>query len=196
VLDLRMPRVSGVDVLRTLRSAGEGVPVVVLTGVSDERWVLSAFEAGADDYVTKPFPPRVLVARVRAVIRRAQPGWPDQDGGVLDGGEIALDASSRHALVGGQTVPLSPIEFLLLRTLMRAGGRVLTAADLLARVWGPHYLGDDDLVRANIYRLRLKLEPVPSAPRYVRGRRGVGYYFTGRGQSADEAGPCTRGALT
>ncbi len=171
VLDLKMPRVSGIEALRELRKAGESLPVLVLTGILEEDQVLEAFEEGADDYVTKPFQPRVLVARLLAVLRRGQPGLGEV------AGEVTLDPRTHNARVGEQLVPLSPTEYELLRVLMRGAGRVFTAEDLLARVWGPAYAGEDDIVRANIYRLRQKLEPQPREPRYILGRRGVGYFF-------------------
>jgi len=181
VLDLKMPRVSGLEALRAVRSAGEALPVIVLTGVSDEDWVLDAFEAGADDYVTKPFPPRILLARLRAVLRRRELSTVE-DGELAgdEAGEVSLDPRTHDARVRGQTVRLTPTEYQLLRTLMRGAGRVFTADELLARVWGPTYVGQDDIIRANIYRLRHKLEPEPRRPRYIQGRRGVGYFFAGR----------------
>jgi DNA-binding response OmpR family regulator len=180
VLDLKMPRVSGLEALRAIRSAGEDVPVIILTGVSDEGWVLDAFEAGADDYVIKPFPPRILLARLRAVLRRRELA-PDDNAALAEdsGGEVALDPRTHDARVHGRVVRLTPTEYQLLRTLIRGAGRVFTPAELLARVWGPTYVGQDDIVRANIYRLRHKLEPEPRRPRYIQGRRGAGYFFSG-----------------
>jgi two-component system, OmpR family, KDP operon response regulator KdpE len=179
VLDLKMPRMSGLEVLLALRSAGAEVPVIVLTGVLEEESVLEAFEAGADDYVTKPFRPRVLAARVGAVLRRHGDDHGFNNQAADQAGEVALDERTHHARVAEREVALSPTEYQLLRTLMRFAGRVFTAEELLARVWGPAYVGQDDIVRANIYRLRQKLEPLPRAPRYILGRRGVGYYFDG-----------------
>src|SRR6266700_2189397 len=140
VLDLKMPGVSGLEALQAVRTAGEDVPVIVLTGMLDEDYILDAFEAGADDYVTKPFQPRVLVARVRAVVRRLQQSGSGGDASALPGehvGDVSLDPRTQSALVQGTMVSLSPTEYRLLRTLMRRAGRVFTAADLLARVWGP-----------------------------------------------------------
>ena len=179
LLDLKMRYVSGIDALRRLRAAGEDVPVIILTAVGDEQLILAAYEAGADDYVTKPFQARVLLARIKAVLKRTG-GEPEQAETVESGervGDVALDPVTQHASVAGRRVALSPTEYGLLRTLMRGVGRVFTAAELLQRVWGPEYLGQDEIVRSNIYRLRHKVEPQPSEPRYIRGRRGVGYYF-------------------
>jgi two-component system KDP operon response regulator KdpE len=182
VLDLKLPRVSGLEALRALRDAGEELPVLILTGVRDEEWVVAAFEAGADDYVTRPFSPSVLVARLNAALRRArsEPRQISSTASDENVEEMLLDARTRQVRVGKQSIPLSPTEYQLLRTLMRGAGRVFTTDELLTHVWGPSYVGQDDIVRANIYRLRHKLEPVPSEPRYIQGRRGVGYYFTGR----------------
>jgi two-component system, OmpR family, response regulator VicR len=178
VLDLMMPRVSGLDALRALRTADLNVGVVMLTGADEEELTLQAFEAGADDYVSKPLPARVLVARIKAVMRRARGAAEHDDPEPVQRVDtVALDPRTHEAIVEGRRVPLSPTEFQLLRTLLRAAGHVFTAADLLARVWGREYLGQDEIVRANIYRLRRKLERDPSRPRYLQGRRGVGYYF-------------------
>jgi DNA-binding response OmpR family regulator len=171
ILDLRMPRVPGMEVLRAMGSAAIDLPVLVLTGTGDEEHVLAAFEAGADDYVTKPFQPRVLVARLLAILRRGHSNTGDCVGAV------ALDPRTHTACIGEQQVSLSPTEYSLLQVLMRGAGRVFTSEDLLERVWGPAYAGQDEIVRANIYRLRHKLEPTPNRPRYILGRRGVGYFF-------------------
>jgi DNA-binding response OmpR family regulator len=178
VLDLMMQRMSGLEALRALRAAGLDVGVVILTGAGEEDLALQAFEAGADDYVTKPFPARVLVARIKAVLRRAQRASPDDQAEPQErAGDVVLDPLTHQAIVEGRSVPLSPTEYQLLRTLIRGAGRVFTAAELLTRVWGKEYVGQDEIVRANIYRLRRKLERVPSQPRYIQGRRGVGYHF-------------------
>jgi DNA-binding response OmpR family regulator len=173
LLDLKMERVSGLDALRALRSAGEEVGVIILTAAGEEKLVVEAFEAGADDYVTKPFPVRVLLARLRAVLKRSQRSRPGTSDG--DRGPFVLDAQTHQALVDGRRVALSPREYELLRALMRGQGRVFTSDELLAEVWGQAYVGQDEIVRANIYRLRQKLEPERRQPRYILGRRGVGY---------------------
>jgi DNA-binding response OmpR family regulator len=174
LLDMKMPRVSGLQALRELRSAGEDVPVLMLSAMAEEQQMLAAFDAGADDYVTKPFLPQVVVARLRALLRRARSSGRKR--GKRFGG-VALDPKTREALVNGKRIRLSPTEYTLLRTLMRGDGRVFTTDELLAAVWGESYVGQDDIVRANIYRLRRKVEPRPNAPRFIRGQRGVGYRF-------------------
>jgi DNA-binding response OmpR family regulator len=181
VLDLKMRRVSGLEALRAIRAAGHSVGVIILTGVGDEELILAAFEAGADDYVTKPFQPRVLAARVNAVLRRAHGGSAaDEPPEPERLGDVTLDPLTHHVRIGDRSIALSPTEYELLRTLMHGIGHVFTPADLLARVWGPAYIRQADIVRANIYRLRRKLEPLPAKPRYIRSRPGVGYYFAER----------------
>ena len=177
VLDLMMPRMSGLEALRRLRVAGDTSGVLVLTAASEDAVLVEALDAGADDYLTKPFAPRVLLARLRALARRTaraetRPAEAEQRG------PVALDPQTHEAHVDGRRVALSPTEYALLRTLMRGVGRVFSADELLGQVWGPSYVGQDDIVRANIYRLRRKLEREPSQPHYIRGRRGVGYYFS------------------
>ena len=173
LLDLKMERVGGIAALRALRAHNEDVGVIILSAAGEEALVLEAFAAGADDYITKPFLVRVLLARLRAVLKRARRS-PKSSG--APGGPFVLDPQTHHATLGGRSVALSPKEYQLLRTLVRGEGRVFTADELLAQVWGAEYVGQDEIVRANIYRLRQKLEPEPSEPRYILGRRGVGYY--------------------
>jgi DNA-binding response OmpR family regulator len=172
-----MARVSGLQALRALRAAGESVGVIILTADDEEAVSLLAFEAGADDYVTKPFFSRVLLARIRAVLRRADRHGHRPEVGERVGG-LELDPVMHTACADGRRVALSPTEYQLLRTLMRGVGRVFTSDELLTEVWGPAYVGHDEIVRANVYRLRHKLEPVPAEPRYVRARRGGGYFFS------------------
>jgi DNA-binding response OmpR family regulator len=172
LLDLKMERVGGIDALRALRVHNEEVAVVVLSAAGEESLVLEAFEAGADDYITKPFLVRVLLARLRAVLKRATRSAKEDRAS----GPFRLDPQTHHANLDGRSVALSPKEYELLRALVRGEGRVFTADELLALVWGAEYVGQDEIVRANIYRLRQKLEPEPSEPRYILGRRGVGYY--------------------
>ena len=171
LLDLRLGRLSGLEALRALRAAGLGVRVIVLTGAHEEETVVAALEAGADDYVTKPFSSRALLARIQAVLRR---GTPLAAGQPLRVGELALDPALHQAWIGKRTVPLTPTEYKLLQILLGAVGRTFTPDELLEQVWGPTYRGQAEIVRANIYRLRHKLE-APGQPRYLHSRRGVGY---------------------
>jgi len=173
LLDLKMERVGGIAALRALREHNEEVGVVVLSAAGEEALVLEAFDAGADDYITKPFLVRVLLARLRAVLKRAGRSPKDESAS----GPFRLEPQTHHAYLDGRGVALSPKEYELLRTLVRGEGRVFTADELLTEVWGPEYAGQVEIVRANIYRLRQKLEPEPSEPRYIMGRRGVGYYI-------------------
>jgi two-component system, OmpR family, response regulator MtrA len=171
LLDLAMSHVSGMQALSALRAAGEEVPVVMLSATFEQDAMVSALNAGADDYITKPFLPRVLAARLRAVVRRAR-----MRGGKIEGaGDLTLDPETLEAALDGRRIGLSPTEFELLRTLVRGRGRTFATDELLRLVWGEGYVGSDEIVRANIYRLRQKLEPRPHEPRYILGRRGVGY---------------------
>jgi len=176
LLDLKMARMSGIEALQGLRAAGEDLGVIILSAAGEEALVLAAFEAGADDYVTKPFMIRVLLARLRAVLKRSARAPVEADGGTEANG-VTLEPLTHSASVEGRRVALSPKEYELLRTLIRGSGRVFTSDELLAQIWGEAYVGQDEIVRANIYRLRQKLEPRPSEPRYIIGRRGVGYYL-------------------
>ena len=172
ILDLVLPDGDGVDVCRALREWTE-MPVLVLSAVGDEDHKVRALEAGADDYVTKPFSPRELVARLRAVMRRAAgaPGEP-----VVAAGGLEVDLGARVVRRDGEEVHLTPIEFDLLRTLVRNRGRLLTHRALLQEVWGPGYAEDVATLRTNIARLRRKIEP-EGAPRHIRTDPGVGYRF-------------------
>ena len=176
LLDLKMARMSGIEALQGLRSAGEDLGVIILSAAGEEALIVAAFEAGADDYVIKPFMIRVLLARMRAVIKRSAGARAEADG-ETDATGVTLEPSTHYASVEGRRVALSPKEYELLRTLMRGSDHVFTSDELLARVWGEAYVGQDEIVRANIYRLRQKLEPRPREPRYIIGRRGVGYYL-------------------
>jgi two-component system KDP operon response regulator KdpE len=172
ILDLVLPDGDGVEVCRAIREWSE-MPILVLSAVGDEDHKVRALEAGADDYVTKPFSPRELVARLRAVIRRAVPA-PGEPVIAADGLEVDLGA--RVVRLDGEEVHLTPIEFDLLRTLVRNRGRLLTHRALLQEVWGPGYAEDVATLRTNIARLRRKIEP-EGAPRHIRTDPGVGYRF-------------------
>jgi two-component system KDP operon response regulator KdpE len=173
IVDLVLPDGDGVEVCRAIRTWSE-MPIIVLSAVGDEDHKVRALEAGADDYVTKPFSPRELVARLRAALRRAAPA-PGEPVITADGLEI--DLAGRSVRRAGADIHLTPIEFDLLRTLVRNRGRLLTHRALLQEVWGPGYADDVATLRTNIARLRRKIEPASGGPRYIRTDPGVGYRF-------------------
>jgi two-component system, OmpR family, KDP operon response regulator KdpE len=174
IIDLLLPDFDGVEVCRRLREWSD-MPLIVLSAVGEEEAKVRALAAGADDYVTKPFGPRELIARLRANLRRVAPG-PDQATIRTDG--LELDLARRAVTVGGTEVHLTPTEFDLLRQLARNRGRLMTHRDLLLSVWGPGYGEDTQVLRAHVANLRRKIEP-PGGPRYIRTDPGVGYRFAG-----------------
>jgi two-component system, OmpR family, KDP operon response regulator KdpE len=174
ILDLVLPDGDGVDVCRELRT-WTAIPILVLSAVGDEDHKVRALEAGADDYVTKPFSPRELVARLHAVLRRAAPAAGEP---VIAVDGLEVDLAGRRVRRDGREIHLTPIEFDLLRTLVRNRGRLLTHRALLQEVWGPGYVEDVATLRTNIARLRRKIEPDgDDGPRYIRTDPGVGYRF-------------------
>ncbi|MBV9416554.1 MAG: response regulator transcription factor [Solirubrobacterales bacterium] len=174
IIDLLLPDMDGVELCRRLREWTE-IPLIVLSAVGDEDAKVRALAAGADDYVTKPFGPRELVARLQANLRRIAPD-PEEAPLRVDGLEV--DLARRTVRVEGQEVHLTPTEFDLLRQLVRNRGRLLTHRDLLVSVWGPGYGDDTQVLRAHIANLRRKIEP-PEGRRYIRTDPGVGYRFAG-----------------
>jgi DNA-binding response OmpR family regulator len=175
ILDLGLPRMDGLDVARTIRR-DSNVPIIMLTARVDEADKLVGLELGADDYVTKPFSPRELVARVRAVLRRAG-AEREQAPPPIVAGDVTIDLERRQVTAGGQAVDLTPTEFDLLMVLARHPGRVFTRLELLDRVQGYAFEGYERTVDAHIKNLRQKLEPDPKEPRYVLTVYGVGYRF-------------------
>ena len=173
IIDLVLPDGSGVELCRRLREWTQ-MPIIVLSAVGDEEAKVEALEAGADDYVTKPFGPRELVARLEAALRRIG-GGPDEPLLEIDG--LAVDIANRTVSVGGEDVHLTPIEFDLLRMLVRNRGRLLTHRTLLVEVWGPAYADDTQVLRAHIANLRRKIETPGEPPHFVRTDAGVGYRF-------------------
>jgi two-component system response regulator RegX3 len=175
LLDLMLPGLPGTEVCRRLRSKSN-VPVIMLTAKDSEVDKVVGLELGADDYVTKPFSHRELVARVRAVLRRrAEP-----DGGsasTLQAGPVRMDVERHVVTVDGEPVQLPLREFELLEMLLRNAGRVLTRLQLIERIWGADYVGDTKTLDVHVKRLRAKIEPDPSVPRYLVTVRGVGYKF-------------------
>jgi two-component system KDP operon response regulator KdpE len=171
IIDLVLPDGDGVEVVRSLRQWSD-IPILVLSAVGEEDEKVRALEAGADDYVTKPFGSRELIARLQAALRRAG-GGPDEPAIRVDGLEV--DLSARTVRVDGKEVHLTPIEFDLLRTLARNQGRLMTHRSLLVEVWGPQYADDTQILRTHIANLRRKIEPAGQGPRYIRTDPGVGY---------------------
>jgi two-component system, OmpR family, KDP operon response regulator KdpE len=172
IIDLMLPDGSGVEVCRQLRSWSE-MPIVVLSAIGDEDQKVEALEAGADDYVTKPFGPRELVARLNAVLRRAGEAL-DEPAVTVDG--LHVDLAARVVELDGEEVHLTPIEYDLLRVLLRNRGRLMTHRALLTEVWGPGYADDTRVLRTHIANLRRKIEPAEGA-RHIRTDSGVGYRF-------------------
>jgi DNA-binding response OmpR family regulator len=175
VLDLGLPGRDGLDVARTLRRTS-GVPIVMLTARGDETDRIVGLELGADDYVVKPFSPKELVARVRAVLRRtekAREGGPE----VLRAADVELDLPRMRATAGGRPVELTPTEFQLLAVLVREPGRVFTRSQLLDAVHGVAFESYERAIDAHVKNIRKKLEPTPGRPRYLLTVHGVGYRF-------------------
>jgi two-component system, OmpR family, response regulator ResD len=175
ILDLMLPKLDGLEVFRRLRDIGP-VPVIIVTAKGEESERIVGLELGADDYVTKPFSPRELVARVRAVLRRSARNGVSE-GLILRAGGLVIDPARRTLSVDGRPVDLTAKEFDLLLFLARHPGQVFARDQLLDRVWDFHYYGDASTVTVHIHRLRNKIESDPLRPRYVRTVWGVGYKF-------------------
>ncbi|MCW2498981.1 MAG: putative two-component system response regulator [Frankiales bacterium] len=173
LLDLMLPGLSGTEVCRELRTRS-AVPVIMLTARDSEVDKVVGLELGADDYVTKPFSHRELVARVRAVLRRQGPAAAEE-GAALEAGPVRMDVDRHLVTVGGQPVQLPLKEFDLLELLLRNVGRVMTRAQLIDRVWGSDYVGDTKTLDVHVKRLRAKIEPDPAAPKHLLTVRGLGY---------------------
>ncbi len=177
VLDLNLPGMDGLDVCRTLRRESN-VPIIMLTARVEEMDRLIGLELGADDYITKPFSPRELVARVRAVLRRVQGAV--QPSGLLQFGDLQIDETGRSVLVRGESIQLTRIEFNLLSLMARHPGQAFSRAQLLDRLHGVSHDGYDRSVDAHVKNLRRKLEDDPANPIYVQTVYGIGYKFLER----------------
>jgi len=175
VLDIMMPRMDGLTALHRLRAQAStaNIPIILLTarGLPEDR--VRGLELGADDYITKPYSPRELVARIRAVLRRGQD--PDLAPDTLEAGPVRMDVERHVVTVDGQEQRLPLKEFELLEMFLRNPGRVLTRGQLIDRVWGSDYVGDTKTLDVHVKRLRAKLEPEPSEPKYLVTVRGLGY---------------------
>ncbi len=173
ILDLLLPDGDGIDITRRLRE-WSALPIIVLSAVGEEEQKIRALQAGADDYVTKPFSPRELVARLHAVLRRARPVGDEP---VLRAGDLELDRAAHTVRRAGVDVHLTPIEFRLLTALMTRPGRLITHTALLTEVWGPGYADDVATLRTHVANLRRKIEPDDPARRHIRTDAGIGYRF-------------------
>jgi two-component system KDP operon response regulator KdpE len=170
ILDVLLPDGRGTDVCRELRR-WSGAPILVLSAVGEEKEKIEALDAGADDYVTKPFSGDELLARLRATLRRAAPSTEP----VITIGELRIDLEKRAVSMRGRPVSLTPIEYDLLRLLAANEGKLLTHPTILREIWGPAYLEEANYLHVHVSHLRRKIEPDPARPRYLLNQPGVGY---------------------
>jgi two-component system, OmpR family, response regulator RegX3 len=178
LLDVMLPKISGIDVCRELRARSR-VPIIMVTAKTSEIDAVVGLEVGADDYVSKPFRLRELIARVRAALRRVPTSVDEEEerAEILEISDVRLDAGRHEVFVRGESVPLPLKEFELLEVLMANAGRVLTRDVLIDRVWGPNYFGDTKTLDVHVKRLRSKIEVDPSKPSRLVTVRGVGYRY-------------------
>lgn len=174
ILDLMLPDIDGIEITKRLREWSE-MPIIVLSAVGEEDAKVRALAAGADDYVTKPFGPPELVARLEAVLRRSKPEAAEP---LITADGLDVDLVARVVRRDGEPIHLTPTEFELLRALAQNRGRLMTHRALLAEVWGPEYVDDIQVLRVHLANLRRKIEP-PEGPRYIQTDAGVGYRFAG-----------------
>lgn len=175
LLDLMLPGLPGTEVCRELRTRSS-VPIIMLTAKDSEVDIVVGLELGADDYVTKPYSTRELLARIRAVLRRRTDADVDEDQ-ILEAGSVRMDVERHSVTVDGKETPMPLKEFELLELLLRNAGRVLTRGQLIDRVWGSDYFGDTKTLDVHIKRIRSKIEKVPSEPTMLVTVRGLGYRF-------------------
>lgn len=180
LLDLMLPSMPGTEVCRTIRQTSQ-VPIIMLTAKDSEIDIVVGLELGADDYITKPYSTRELLARVRAALRRSGAGDDDRnedlDAQVIDELGIRLDSERHSVAVRGEEITMPLREFELLEMLMRHSGRVLTRGQLIDRVWGSNYYGDTKTLDVHVKRIRARIEEAPSKPKLISTVRGVGYRF-------------------
>lgn len=176
VLDVMMPQMDGFEALRLIREVSN-VPVIMLTVNADEDSRVKGLDLGADDYVTKPFSPRELASRIRAVLRRAEAASPIDKGMIVVDDDLQIDLNKRHVIVRGKEIKLRPIEFKLLYHLVTNAGWTIPHETLLAKVWGHEYRDETHYLRLYITYLRQKIEEDPAHPKYILTERGVGYRF-------------------
>lgn len=176
LLDIRMPLMDGLEVCRRVRNFST-VPIIMVTAKDSEEDKVAGLDAGADDYLTKPFGAPELMARVRAVLRRTKLYSGDTTEPVFESGDLKVDFAQQLALRDGRPINLTPTEYRIVAYLARNAGRVVTQGELLTKVWGPEYENEAHLLRVNIARLRQKIERDPGSPRHVITRPGIGYYL-------------------
>jgi two-component system response regulator RegX3 len=174
LLDLMLPGLSGTEVCRQIRTKSS-VPIIMLTAKDSEIDKVVGLEIGADDYVTKPYSSRELIARIRAVLRRGELSDATDEGAILEVGPVRMDTDRHVISVNGEQVAIPLKEFELLEFLMRNPGRVLTRVQLIDRVWGSDYVGDTKTLDVHVKRLRAKIEKDPANPEYIQTVRGMGY---------------------
>jgi two-component system KDP operon response regulator KdpE len=189
-----LPDMDGFEVLKEIRDFSP-VPVIMLTVKGEEEDRVRGLDLGADDYITKPFSPRELVSRIKAVLRRAEAAMPASQGLVVIDEDLQIDFDQREVIVRGNRVKLRPTEYRLLYHLVNNAGWVMTHEMLLSKVWGHEYRDDHQLLRLYITYLRQKIEPDPSNPKYILTEHGIGYRFVdflgrraGRGRESSDAG--------
>jgi len=188
LLDVMMPTMDGFETLALLREFSN-VPVIMLTVKGDEDDRVRGLDLGADDYITKPFSPRELSSRIRAVLRRVEVAKPSVAGPLVVDEDLAIDFTRREVIVRGERIKLRPTEYRLLTHLVENAGWIVPQETLLAKVWGPEYRDDSQLLRLYITYLRKKIEPDPANPRYIFTERGVGYRFVDFHKGAKATSP-------
>jgi two-component system KDP operon response regulator KdpE len=176
LLDVAMPELDGFETLAHIREFSQ-VPVIMLTVKGDEEDRIHGLDLGADDYITKPFSPRELLSRIRAVLRRVEPAKVQAEEPLVIDENLAIDFPHREVIVRGQRIRLRPTEYRLLLYLVENAGWVVPQETLLAKAWGPEYRDDAQLLRVYIAYLRQKIEPDLANPRYIFNERGIGYRF-------------------
>lgn len=176
VLDVTMPGIDGFTLTQRIREISN-LPVIMLTAMSEQSQKVHGLEIGADDYLTKPFDPDELLARIRALLRRAQSAGPLEENNLITAGDLTIDLARRKVERDGEQIKLTPTEYKLLQALAQQAGKVIAHTDLLSKVWGPEYKDDTDYLWVYIRYLRQKLEKDPSNPKYIVSVPGFGYRF-------------------
>jgi DNA-binding response OmpR family regulator len=177
LLDVRLPDYSGYEVCRKIREYSI-VPIIMLTALADERDKVRGLDAGADDYITKPFGAQELLARVRALLRRIEYSDRSAEGTLIEVRDLVIDLSQRRVLLNNIEIKLTATEYQLLTELAKYPGHILSADNLLERIWGVGHTGESHMLRQLVYRLRKKIEKDPRHPQYIINEPGMGYYLT------------------